>query len=92
MNLGPILTIETPFRRIYIFYYFQHHFILKIQKHIYVLAYTTKTQEHHYHIIFLHCYLLCCICYHILFYLHLHFVVDKGIANRVHYLCTPEVR
>jgi hypothetical protein len=51
----------------------------KIQKHIYFLAHTTKTQKHHYRIIFtlLHCYLLYCICYHISFYLLLHLVLDN---------------
>jgi hypothetical protein len=40
---------------------------------------TTKTQKHYYHIIFtlLHCYLLYCISYYILFYLHLHLVLDN---------------
>jgi hypothetical protein len=43
------------------------------------LAYTTKTQKHHYRIIFtlLHCYLLYCTAYRILFYLHLNLVLDN---------------
>jgi hypothetical protein len=44
------------------------------QKYIYFFAYTTKIQKHHYHIIFtlLHCYLLCCTAYHILFFTYIH--------------------
>jgi hypothetical protein len=40
---------------------------------------TTKTQKHHYRIIFilLHCYLHYCIAYHILFYLHSHLMIDN---------------
>jgi hypothetical protein len=51
----------------------------KYKKHIYFLAHTTKTQKHHYRIIFtlLYYYLLNCICYHILFYLYLHLVLDN---------------
>jgi hypothetical protein len=50
----------------------------KYKKYL-LLAYTTKTQKHHYRIIFtlLHCYLLYRIAYHILFYLHLHLVFDN---------------
>jgi hypothetical protein len=49
----------------YMHFYFQHYFILKIQKHIYFLAYTYKTQKYLSRIIFtlLHYYLL---------YLHYH--------------------
>jgi hypothetical protein len=57
-----------PLSNAFTFTFFQHHFILKIQKYIYFLAYTTKTQKHHYRIIFtlLHCYLLFVL--HIIFY------------------------
>jgi hypothetical protein len=59
-------------------FYFQHHLNPKRQKHIYFLAYTYKTQKYLSRIIFtlLHCYLLY-LYYHILFYLHLHLVLDN---------------
>jgi hypothetical protein len=71
MNPVQFKPSETPFWCIHALFYFQHHFILKVQKHIYFLAHTTKTQKHHYRniIILLHCYLLYRIAYHILFLL-----------------------
>jgi hypothetical protein len=47
-----------------------YNFIPKIQKHIYFLAYTTKTQKNHYRIIFIlfYCIVIYFIVLHIIFY------------------------
>jgi hypothetical protein len=65
-NLNHKKHIFNAFTHSFIFS--QHHFIPKIEKYIHSLAHTTKTQKHHYHIIFilLHCYLLYRTAYHIL--------------------------
>jgi hypothetical protein len=59
--------------------FFLASFYSENTKHIYFLAYTTKTQKHHYRIIFilLHCCIPYSIAYHILFYLHLNLVLDN---------------
>jgi hypothetical protein len=79
MNPSPILTIRNTFPRHLHTLLFSAPFFPKIQKHIYFLAHTTKTQKHYYRIIFilLHYYLLYFICYHISFYLILHLVLDN---------------
>jgi hypothetical protein len=71
INPGPILIIKTPFQHFYSQFYFQHHFIPKIQNHIYFLSYTYKTQKYHSHIILLYCIVIYFIAYRIYFtYIH----------------------
>jgi hypothetical protein len=62
---------------------FSASFYSENTKHIYFLAHTTKTQKHHYRIIFLllHCYLLYRIAYYIIFYLHLHLMFDNHLVE-----------
>jgi hypothetical protein len=79
MNPGPILTIRNTFPTHLHTLLFLVPFYSENRK-AYLLSCTHKQiPKTPFHIIFtlLHCYLLYCICYHILFYLYLHLVLDN---------------
>jgi hypothetical protein len=83
MNHGPILTIRNTFSTHLHSLLFSASFYSENIKHINFLAHTTKTQKYHYRIksTLLHCYLLYCTAYYILFYLHSHLVLDNHLVE-----------
>jgi hypothetical protein len=79
---------KTPFQHFYSHFYFQHYLILKIQKYIYFIVFTYKTQKYLYCIILVVYYLSLPYTHHIyfiasiiLFYLHSHLVLDNHLME-----------